>query len=72
MHLMVRCLAAVYKRRCYIEIFRLIIEHTVAYTVNLNGVFFNLSSLPDELVLLIDERNKRCEERKQRQVAFCV
>ena len=55
MHFMVRRLAAVNKRRCYIEVFRLIIEHKVAYTVYLNGVFFNLSSLPDELVLLIDD-----------------
>ena len=38
----------------------------------MNGVFFNLSSLPDQLVWQIDEIIKRCEERKQRQVAMCV
>ena len=43
-----------------------------AYTVSMNDVFFNLSSLSDELVRQIDEIIKRCEERKQRQVATCV
>ena len=45
---MVRRLAAAKKRSCYIEIFKLIIEHKVAYTVNRNGVLFNLSPLSDE------------------------
>ena len=72
MHFMVRRLAAVKKQRCYLEIFRPLIEHKVAYTVNMNGVLFNLSSLPDELVRQIDEIIKRSEERKKRQVAICV
>ncbi len=72
MRFMVRRLAAVKKRRCYIEIFWLIIEHKVAYTVNMYGVLFNLSSLPDELVRHINEIIKRCEERQKQQVAMCV
>ena len=68
---MVRRLAAVKQRRCYIEIFKVIVEHKVAYTVNRNGVFFNLSPLSDELVRQIDEILKRCEQRKQEQVAIC-
>ena len=50
----------------------MIVEHKVAYTVNRNGVFFNLSPLSDELVRQIDEIIKRCEQRKQEQVAICV
>ena len=69
---MVRRLAAVKQRRCYIEIFKLIIEHKVAYTVNMNGVFFNLSSLSDELAQQIDEIIKMYEQRKQEHVAICV
>ena len=56
---MVKRLAAVKQRRCYIEIFKLIVEHKVAYTVNMNGVLFNLSSLSDELARQIDEMLKR-------------
>ena len=62
---MVRRLAAVNQRRCYIEIFKLIVEHKVAYTVNMNGVFLKLSSLSDELAQQIDEIIKRYEQQKQ-------
>ncbi|MFM7985255.1 MAG: hypothetical protein ACKPKO_38645 [Candidatus Fonsibacter sp.] len=72
MQFMVRRLAAVKQRRCYIEIFKLFVELKIAYAVNMNGVFFNLSPLSDELVWQIDEIIKRCEERKQQQVAICV
>ncbi|MFM7985704.1 MAG: hypothetical protein ACKPKO_40965, partial [Candidatus Fonsibacter sp.] len=34
---MVRRLAAVKQRRCYIQIFKLIAEHNVPYTVNMKG-----------------------------------
>ena len=71
---MVRRLAAVKQRICYIQIFKLIVEHDVPYTVNNNGVFFNMSHLPDDLVRKIDEIIKRCEERKQQQQAsyLCI
>ena len=69
---MVRRLAAVKQRKCYIHMFKLIVEHDVPYTVNMNGVFFNMSHLPDDLVRKIDEIIKRCEERKQQQLAICV
>ncbi|MFM7986543.1 MAG: hypothetical protein ACKPKO_45240, partial [Candidatus Fonsibacter sp.] len=63
--------AAVKQRICYIQIFKVIVEHNVTYTVN--GVFFNMSPLPEELVRHIDDIIKRCEERKQQQqVASCV
>ena len=62
---MIRRLAAAKQKRCYIMIFKLIVVHKVAYTVNRNGVFFNLSPLSDELVRQIDEIIKSCEQRKQ-------
>ncbi|MFM7986244.1 MAG: hypothetical protein ACKPKO_43720, partial [Candidatus Fonsibacter sp.] len=60
------------QRRCYIQIFKLIVEHNVPYTVNMHSVFFNMSHLPDELMRQIDEIIKRCEERKHKQVGICV
>ena len=60
---MVKRLAAVKQRRRYIEIFKQIVEHKVAYTVNINGVFPSLSSLPDELAQQIDEIIKMYEQR---------
>ncbi|MFM7982101.1 MAG: hypothetical protein ACKPKO_22560 [Candidatus Fonsibacter sp.] len=64
---MVRRLAAVQQRKCYIEVFKLIVEHNVPYTVNNNGVLFNMSPLSEELVRQTSEIIKRCEERKQQQ-----
>ncbi|MFM7983751.1 MAG: hypothetical protein ACKPKO_30950 [Candidatus Fonsibacter sp.] len=70
---MVRRLAAVKQRKCYLAICKLIVEHNVPDTVNNNGVFFNMSPLSEELVKQISEIIKRCEERKQhQQVAICV
>ena len=68
----VKRLAAGKQRKFYIEIFKLIVEHKVAYTVNMNGVFFSLSSLSDESAQQIDEIIKMYEQRKQEQVAICV
>ena len=61
---MIRRIAAARQKSCYIEIFKLIVEHKVYYTVNKNGVFFNMSPLPDEVVRQIDEILKKCEQRK--------
>ena len=69
---MVRRIAAVKQKTCYIAIFKLIVEHKVPYTVNNNGVFSNMSPLSEKLVREINEIIKRCEERKQQQLAICV
>ena len=61
---MIRRIASVRQKGCYIVIFELTVEHKVDYTVNSNGVFCNLSPLPDEVVRQIDEILKRCEQRK--------
>ena len=61
---MIRRIASARQKTCYIEMFKLIVDHKIDYTVNKNGVFFNLSPLPDEVVRQIDEILKRCEQRK--------
>ena len=62
---LVKRLAAVKQRKCYIEIFKLIVEHKAAYTVNRNGVLFNLLRLSDELVRQIDEIIKMYEQQRK-------
>ena len=62
--LMIRRIASARQKSCYIDIFKLIVDHNIDYTINKNGVFFNLSPLPDEVVRQIDEILKRCEQRK--------
>ena len=67
-----KALSAAKQKSCYIKIFKLIVEHKDPYIVNRNGVFINLSPLSDEFVRQIGEILKRCEQRKQTQVASCV
>ena len=69
---MVRRLAAVKHKKCYIAIFKLIVEHNVPSTVNNNGVFFNITHLPEELVQQINDIIKKCEEQNQQQLAISV
>ena len=47
---MVRHIAEARQRSCYVELFRLTVEHKVNYTVNQNGVLVNLAPRPDEVV----------------------
>ena len=61
---MVRRLANARQKGCYIRIFMLIVDNNVDYTVTSNGVFFDLSPLPDEVARQIDNIVKRCEQRK--------
>ena len=61
---MLSSLAIVRQKSCYIRIFKLIVHNNVDYTVNSNGVFFDLSPLLDEVVRHIDDIVKRCEQRK--------
>ena len=60
---MVRRLSNARHKNCYIRIFKLIVDNKADYTVNSNGVLFDLSPLPDNVVRQIDEILKRCEQR---------
>ena len=51
---MIRRIAAARQRRCYMEIFKLIVKHKVDYTVNRNGVFFNVAPLGNDIINKID------------------
>ena len=60
---MILRLAAARQKTCYIKIFELIAKRNADYTVNNNGVLFDLSPLPDEVVRQMDEILKRREQR---------
>ena len=61
---MIRRLANARQKSCYIRIFKFIVYNNVDYTVNRNGVFFDLSPLLDEVVRQFDEILKRREQRE--------
>ena len=56
---------ALRKRVSYIELFELIVDHKIVYTIKKKGVFFNMSTLPDEVVRQNDNILRRCEQSMQ-------
>ena len=51
------------RRSCYIDVFIFVLDRKIDYTVNNNGVFFNLSALPHELIRDIDTIIKKYESK---------
>jgi hypothetical protein len=41
-------------KECYKELFRLVVDENIKYTRNINGIFFNITSLNDEMLNKID------------------
>lgn len=46
------------------EVFKIIREHNINFSKNKNGIFFNLTAVPDEVVTKIDEFVKYCVSNK--------
>ncbi len=42
-------------QKCYLEIFKLVVEEKIDYTLNRNGVFFNMTPLPEATLKKIDD-----------------
>mgnify|MGYP001410440057 CR=1 FL=1 len=42
-------------KRHFINLFNIIQEHNSKYTTNMNGIFFNLNELNDNVLLLLKE-----------------
>jgi hypothetical protein len=47
------------------EVFKIIKDHDINFSKNKNGIFFNLTSVPDEVVTKIDEFVKYCVSNKK-------
>ena len=60
---MVKRLSAIKRKNCYIDVFIFVLDHKIDYTVNNNGVFFNLSTLSNENIRDIDTIMKKYESR---------
>ena len=62
---LVRRIANVKDKSCYMEILDLIHTGELDYTVNSNGVYFNLASVPDAVVHRIATIVSKYETRKR-------
>ena len=51
---LVRRIGLIKKKKAHIEIFRVIADNNIEYTLNGNGIFFNLSAIDDGIIGQID------------------
>ena len=47
---LIRRIGLIKKKKVYIEIFRVIVDNNIPYTLNGNGVYFNLSVIDDGII----------------------
>ena len=51
---LVRRIGLIKKKKAHLEIFRVIVDNNIPYTLNGNGVFFDLSAIDDGIISQID------------------
>ena len=52
--ILIRRINDIKNKKCYQDIFRLLLNKNINYTRNSNGIFFNLALLNDEILNKID------------------
>ncbi len=63
--LIVRRIADIGVKKCYIDILKLLIKENIQYTRNKNGIFFNVSILSHEVLNMIDSILLYHEKKKE-------
>jgi hypothetical protein len=61
---LVKRLGDIKNKKCYIKIFRVIHGNNYKYTQNDNGIFFNLTNLPDNVLCSIENIINYYENKK--------
>ena len=51
---LIRRINDIKNKKCYQDVFRLLLNQNINYTRNRNGIFFNLALLSDEILNKID------------------
>ena len=64
--LIVRRIADIQDKKCYIELFNLLIKKNISYMKNKNGIFFNVSILSDDVLNIIDNILTYHEMKKEK------
>ena len=63
---LVRRIADVKDKTCYLEILELIHTGDLLYTVNSNGIYFNLATVPDATINKMSSIITKYESRKRK------
>ena len=63
---LVRRIGSIKDKRCYLDILELIhADDGLVYAINSNGLYFNLATVPDTTLIIIDNILKRYEKKKR-------
>ena len=52
--MIVRRIADIQDKKCYIDLFKLLLKNNISYMKNKNGIFFNVSILSDDVLNIVD------------------
>ena len=63
--MLVRRIKWVKDKGCYLQILELIHTDDILYTINNNGIFFNLGIVPDEAIIKITAIVEKWERRQK-------
>ena len=56
---LIRRIGLIKKKKVHLEIFHVIVDNKIEYTLNGNGIFFNLSAIDDGVISQIDSIVKK-------------
>lgn len=56
-----KCIETINDKACYLEIFKIIYLNNIEYTKNCNGVYFNISTMPENVLNLIRDVLNNCQ-----------
>ena len=62
---LIRRIGNIKNKQCYLDILELIHTHGLLFTVNSNGIYFNLETIPDETIQIIIDIVGHCENKKR-------
>ena len=68
--LIVRRISAIEDRKCYIELFKVLINKDINYIRNGNGIFFDVGLLSDDVLNIIENILTFHEIRKKSKMSY--
>ena len=66
--MIVRRIADIQDKKCYIDLFKLLIKKNISYMKKKNRIFFNVSVLSDEVLNIIDNILTYHEIKKRKNI----
>jgi len=63
--MLIRRISNIKNKQCYMDLLDLVHTHDLQYTVNSNGIYFNLETVSDEIIQIMMDTVGHYENRKR-------